>query len=112
MQSTVYEINKGVNKPLEFRGLKAQYIGYMAAAAVLLLLVFAGLYVSGVSTYLSLPLVLLTGVALFSWIYRFNKRYGTHGLQKARMYRRLPSALICHSREQLDQLRPAQKPSL
>ncbi len=24
--SSVYQINKGINKPVEFRGLKAQYI--------------------------------------------------------------------------------------
>ena len=28
--SSVYTINKGVNKPIEFKGLKAQYIAYLA----------------------------------------------------------------------------------
>jgi hypothetical protein len=27
--NSVYKINKGINKPIEFKGLKAQYIGYL-----------------------------------------------------------------------------------
>jgi len=27
--SSVYKINKGINKPIEFKGLKAQYIAYL-----------------------------------------------------------------------------------
>ena len=47
MASSIYGINKGINKPIEFRGLKAQYIWYLAGGLVGLLVLFAILYISG-----------------------------------------------------------------
>ena len=29
MSNSVYKVNKGINKPIEFRGLKAQYIWWL-----------------------------------------------------------------------------------
>ena len=40
----MYQINKGINKPIEFKGLKAQYIGYLAVGLVILLIGFAIMY--------------------------------------------------------------------
>ena len=37
MSSPVYPINKGINRPLEFKGLKAQYIWYLGAGLLVLL---------------------------------------------------------------------------
>jgi hypothetical protein len=48
----VYHINKGINKPIEFKGLKAQYIGYLAAGLVALLIFFAVMYISGLPVYI------------------------------------------------------------
>ncbi|MDB5129720.1 DUF4133 domain-containing protein, partial [Mucilaginibacter sp.] len=36
-----YQINKGINRPIEFKGLKAQYIGYLGSGLVALLILFA-----------------------------------------------------------------------
>lgn len=36
--ATVYPINRGVNRSLEFKGIKAQYVIYLALGLVLLLL--------------------------------------------------------------------------
>ena len=49
MAEKVYHINKGINRPIEFRGLKAQYIGYLAACAVGTMVGFGVLYACGVS---------------------------------------------------------------
>ena len=53
MANSVYKINKGINKPVEFRGLKAQYIWYLGGGLVILLILFAILYVIGINTFLS-----------------------------------------------------------
>ena len=42
--NSVYKINKGINKPIEFKGLKAQYIGYLGAGVIVLLILFAIFY--------------------------------------------------------------------
>src|SRR4051812_23212639 len=47
----IYQINRGVNKPIEFKGLKAQYIGYLGGGLVVLLILFAILYLIGLSVY-------------------------------------------------------------
>ena len=44
MANSIYQINKGINQSIEFKGLKAQYIWYLAGGLVILLIVFAVLY--------------------------------------------------------------------
>ena len=80
--SAVYQINKGVNRPLEFRGVRGQYIIYLAAGLVLLLLMFVILYAIGCNTWLCLGIVLPAGAGLFLIIGRLSKRFGEHGLMK------------------------------
>lgn len=104
MEENIYDLNKGINKPIEFRGLKAQYIWYMAAGLALLLTSFAAMYLAGVPVYVSLPAVLLTGVGLFAGIYRYNHKFGEHGMMKALAYRQVPSAIICRTRKVFIQL--------
>jgi hypothetical protein len=80
--ASVYQINKGVNRALEFKGIKAQYILFLAAGLVLLLMLFAILYLAGCNTYLLLGIILPAGAGLFYVVARMSKRYGEHGLVK------------------------------
>jgi hypothetical protein len=80
--STIYQINKGVGKPIEFRGLYGQYIGYLAFGLVLLLLCFAGGYILGLPLVVLLPLVLGLGTGLYVLVSGLSKRFGVHGLGK------------------------------
>lgn len=88
-----YEINKGVNRPITFHGLKAQYIYYLAAGLAALLIVFSVMYIAGVPVYLCLPVVFLVGSGLFTGVYRFSHRYGEHGLMKTLASRQVPTAI-------------------
>jgi hypothetical protein len=96
--ATVYTINKGINKPIEFKGLKAQYIGWLAAGLLCLLILFAIFYVLGVNTYISLVLILLLGVGLFMTVYHYSNTYGAHGLMKLLARKRIPKMLRASSR--------------
>lgn len=58
MEKLSYDINKGVNRPVEFRGLKAQYIYYLAIGLAVLLIAFSVMYIAGMPVYLCLPIVL------------------------------------------------------
>lgn len=89
-----YEINKGVNRVIEFRGLKAQYIYYLAIGLAALLIVFSISYIAGVPVYLAVPVVLSAGGGLFAGVYRYSHRYGAYGLMKALAYRQVPSAIL------------------
>ena len=52
MTTSVYLINKGINKPILFHGLRAQYILYAGAIITGDTLLFAVLYISGINSWI------------------------------------------------------------
>lgn len=96
--NNVYKINKGINKPIEFRGLKAQYIGYLGVGVVLLLILFAILYLLGVSVFVCLGLIAVLGTLLFVGIYRLSDTYGQHGLLKKMAKGSIPEYVVGSTR--------------
>lgn len=103
--SSVYQINKGINRSIEFRGLRAQYIGYLAGGLVALLILFVALYITGVNTYLCLALIFGSGTALVTYVFRLSHKYGQYGLLKKRAKRSLPNYLYFNSRRLFTQLK-------
>jgi hypothetical protein len=104
MATCVYNINKGINKPIEFKGLKAQYIGYLGAGLVVLLLLFSILYITGVNMFICLGLILILGTVLFVFVYKISHQYGQYGLMKKAAKRSVPSQVLCASRKLFIQL--------
>lgn len=96
---SIYQINKGVSKPIVFKGLKAQYIAYLAIGLVVLLISFATLYICGLSLWVILPLVLGLGVALYFSVFKLSHRFGEHGLSKHLAKKQLPEFISCRSRK-------------
>ncbi|MFT3701349.1 MAG: DUF4133 domain-containing protein [Agriterribacter sp.] len=91
-------INKGVNAPIVFKGLQAQYIWWLGAGLVGLLLLFALLYLSGLSSIVCVAVTFISGFILVFKIYRLSAKYGQHGLTKLRAWRMLPRFIRNHSR--------------
>ena len=98
MANTIYPIHRGINRPMTFKGLCAQYILYAAALLVSDLVVFVILYISGLSSWICLPLTFATGLGGLAWIYRLSRTYGAFGLLKKRARRRVPGAIVFYSR--------------
>jgi len=96
--SSVYHINKGINKPIEFKGLKAQYIAYLAIGLVFLLISFAVLYISGLSLFIILPVIMGLGTLLFFTVFHLSHKFGEHGLMKYFSKRNHPKYLKVNSR--------------
>lgn len=96
--ASVYQINKGMARPIEFKGLKGVYIGVLAGGLVLLLVLFALGYILRVPLLVLLPLVLLLGVGLFVLVFGLSRRFGVHGLSKYLAKRGLPRYLRFSSR--------------
>lgn len=96
--ASVYHINKGINRPIVFKGLVGQYIAYLAAGLVLLLIGFTVLYMSGVGLFIVLPLILSLGAGLFFLVLRLSRRFGAHGLSKYLARRKVPLYLRFSSR--------------
>lgn len=99
MATSVYKINKGINKSIEFKGLKAQYIWYLGGAVVCLMVVFAVLYFIGINQYICIGITGVLGFVVVSKIFAMSKKYGEHGLMKAMARKMLPSVVRCNDRK-------------
>lgn len=99
MQTSVYRINKGVNKSIEFKGLKAQYIWYLGAGLIGLLILFAILYIIGVNSFVCVGITVIAAGFIFSYVYRLSNKYGEYGMMKAMAKRQLPKVIISRSRK-------------
>lgn len=99
MANSVYKINKGINKSIEFKGLKAQYIWYLGAVILGLLVVFAVLYFLGINQYLCLLVCGGTGFIALQKIYSLSKKYGEHGLSKMMARKGVPKVVKSNDRK-------------
>jgi predicted lysophospholipase L1 biosynthesis ABC-type transport system permease subunit len=104
MGNSVYEINKGINKPIEFKGLKAQYIWYLAGGIVCLLIVFAILYIIGINPFICVAIILVAGTVLVLKVYAMSNKYGEHGMMKKLAHRSIPTAIKSNTRKKFKNL--------
>lgn len=104
MGNSVYQINKGINKSIEFKGLKAQYIWYLGGGLVVLLILFAIIYIIGVNVFFCLGLIVLLGTGLFMYVYKLSRTYGEFGLMKKIAYKGVPDVVRSCSIVQLKRL--------
>jgi len=105
MANRVYGVNEGINAPIVFKGLKAQYIWYLASGILGLLILFAILYIAGVNMYICLLIAVILGTALFLTIYRTSHKYGEHGMMKKMARRSVPAVVKSNSRKLFIQLK-------
>ncbi|MGI9650879.1 DUF4133 domain-containing protein [Chryseobacterium sp. RLHN22] len=89
-----YNINKGIGRTVEFKGLKAQYL-FIFAGGLLGILVFVMImYMAGAHTYLCLFLGISTSSILIWQTFSLNRRYGEHGLMKLGAKKNHPKYII------------------
>jgi len=94
-----YTINKGINRPIEFKGLKAQYIGYLGGGLVILLVLFAIFYLIGMAVYLCILIIVGLGSLLFYKVFGLSHKYGEHGLMKHNAKKHVPNYLKFKTRK-------------
>ena len=99
MPNSTYPINKGINRSIVFKGLRAQYIWYMGAGMFALLIFYAVMYMVKVNTYICLGITLCLGAAMIIAIYHLSATYGEHGLTKAVAKRSIPKTVKSSSRK-------------
>lgn len=85
-----FKMNTGINRPLEFYGIQAQYISYMGLGCLGLLLFFAVLYLAGVNSYFAMAVVLPAGGCMVLMAKRLSARFGPDGLIKWAARRHMP----------------------
>ncbi|MGH2645254.1 MAG: DUF4133 domain-containing protein [Chitinophagaceae bacterium] len=98
MGNSVYKINKGINKSIQFKGLKAQYIWYLGGGMVLLLMLFAILYLIGINPFICIGVILIIGAVLVVKIYKLSSKYGEDGMMKQMARRKIPRVIKSYGR--------------
>lgn len=99
MANSVYQINKGINKSIEFKGLRAQYIWYLGAGIIALLILFAIMYVVGVPSFMCIGIIVVSGTMLVIKIYAMSNKYGEYGMMKAMARPSIPKTVKNNSRK-------------
>ena len=90
-----YNINKGIGRTVEFKGLKAQYLFIFVGGLLGTLIFVMIMYMAGVNSYICL-LLGTGGTSLIIWqTFLLNRKYGEHGLMKLGAIKRHPRYIIC-----------------
>ena len=89
-----WEINKGVGRTVEFKGLKAQYLFLFAGGLLAVFFLVVILYLCGVSQ-IACPVIGIVGATLVVWqTFAMNRKYGQYGLMKKGAVRMHPRYLL------------------
>jgi hypothetical protein len=99
MSNSVYQINKGINQSIEFKGLKAQYIWYLGGGVIALMILFAILYIAGLPSFICIGIIGISGTLWILKIYKMSHKYGEHGMMKALAKRQIPKAIKIQTRK-------------
>ena len=89
-----WEINKGVGRTVEFKGLKAQYLFICAAGLLTLFVLFVILYMTGIDQWFCIGFGVVSASALVWGTFALNRKYGAHGLMKLGAARHRPRYLL------------------
>ncbi len=89
---------KGAGRPIEFKGLKSQYLFFLPEGLVSVFLAVVVLYMAGVSQLVCLSFGAVSGTLAVWLTFRMNARYGEHGLMKMLAEKRHPRYLSARRR--------------
>jgi len=102
---TTYTMHRRVNAPVEFKGLKGQYILFAGGTVVADLFLFALLYIIGLNHWICLVLCTGLGAVGIGGSYYFSRQYGVHGWRKRSVARKTPKVLRSNTRRIFIQLK-------
>jgi len=83
-----YNVNRGIGKPAEFRGLQSQYLFIFAGGLLAVFVLFVVMYLIGVNQWICIAFGVAAAITLVWLTFVLNDKYGEHGLMKlqARAY--------------------------
>ena len=89
-----FEINKGVGREVEFKGLCAQYLFIFAFGLLAVFVVFVIMYTAGIGQWVCIGFGVIAASMLVWLTFHLNAKYGQHGLMKLGTRRQHPRYLI------------------
>ena len=76
------EINKGIGRNVEFKGLESQYLFIFCGGLLAVFVVFVILYMAGVNRWFCILFGTVSTSVLVLTVFRLGRKYGPHGLMK------------------------------
>lgn len=92
------EINKGVGRDVEFKGLRAQYLFIFAGGLLAVFVVFVIMYMAGIGQWVCILFGVVAATVIVWLTFSLNKRYGSHGLMKLFAARQHPLRILSRKR--------------
>lgn len=89
-----YPINKGIGRPVEFKGLKAQYLFIFCGGLLAVFVLFVVMYMAGVAQGICIGFGVVSASILVWLVFHLNGKYGEHGLMKLGALRSHPRYII------------------
>lgn len=90
----VYSINKGVNKPAEFKGLQSQYLFIFAGGLLGTFVVFIVMYLAGINQWACIFIGLTLAFVVVWLTFSLNRKFGRYGLMKLQATHNFPRRII------------------
>ena len=94
----VYQINKGIGRSPEFKGLRSGYLFIFAGGLLAILIAFMVLYMAGVNQWICIALGVVSASVLVWATFHLNAKYGEWGLMKIQAARNHPRYIINRKR--------------
>jgi hypothetical protein len=89
-----FNINKGIGKPAEFKGLQSQYLFILVGGLLGLFIVFVIMYMAGIDQWICIGFATIAALILVYGTFYLNAKYGEHGLMKLQARRNHPRYVI------------------
>ena len=89
-----YNINKGIGRTVEFKGLKSQYLFIFAAGLLAVFVLFVVMYMMGIDQWVCIGFGVIAASVLVWLTFYLNAKYGEYGLMKLLAKRQHPRYLI------------------
>ena len=94
-----YDLHRGINKPVEFKGLVGSNIYFLVAGIGLTFALFVTMYLVGLPLLATVLVTFVAGGGMWAGVFALNRKYGEHGLMKASARRSSPKYITNrHSR--------------
>lgn len=85
-----FNINKGIGRPAEFKGLKAQYLFIFVGGLLAVFIITVIIHMIGVPQMICVGFGIVSGSVLVWGTFHLNGKYGRHGLMKVQATKNHP----------------------
>ena len=89
-----FNINKGIGRSVEYKGLKAQYLFIFVGGLLALFVVFVIMYIVGISQWICIGFGVVAASILVWLTFHLNAKYGQYGLMKLAAVKYHPRYII------------------